>query len=115
MATPFLFCGFHRPARFIASHSARRPYRGATLLELIIVLAIIGIMASMLFPALQAARSKADTTACQNNVRQVGFALSQAIEVMKRFPQPNRWTIDCLRFMEERALYDQIMARGLPD
>lgn len=92
----------------------RRPCVGATLLELIIVLFIIGIMASLLFPALQAARSKADTTACQNNVRQLGFALSRAIAVMKRFPQPNHWTIDCLRFMEEGALYDQIMAHGIP-
>jgi hypothetical protein len=78
------------------------------------VLFIISLMAAMLFPALQAARSKADTVACQNNVRQVGFALYRAIDVMNRFPQPNRWTIDCLRFMEERPLYDHIMANGIP-
>jgi type II secretory pathway pseudopilin PulG len=84
------------------------------LLELIIVLFIIGTMCALLFPALQAARSKADSVACQNNVRQVGMALSRAIDVMDRFPQPNRWSIDCLKWMEERPLADHIAAYGIP-
>jgi hypothetical protein len=112
MATPHLFCGYRRQRRLKRSRARFR--RAATLLELIVVLFIIGIMASLLFPALQAARSKADTAACQNNVRQVGFALARAIDVMNRFPQANHWTIDCLRFMEERPLYDQMMANGIP-
>jgi hypothetical protein len=111
MARPFLFsgyCGCWRKERY----SWRS--RAASLLELIIVLFIVGIMASLLFPALQAARSKADTVACQNNVRQVGIAVEQSIDSLKRFPQPNRWTIDCLRFMEERPLYEDIMSQGIP-
>jgi type II secretory pathway pseudopilin PulG len=87
---------------------------GASLLELIVVLFIIGVMCGLLFPALQAARSKADSVACQNNVRQVGMALSQAIDVMDRFPQPNRWTIDILKWIEERPMADHIATYGIP-
>jgi hypothetical protein len=93
----------------------RRCVRGAaSLLELIIVLFIIGVMCAMLLPALQAARSKADSVACQNNVRQVGMALSRAIDVKDRFPPPNQWTIECLKWMEERPLADYIANYGIP-
>jgi type II secretory pathway pseudopilin PulG len=92
----------------------RRIRCAASLLELIIVLFIIGIMCGLLFPALQAARSKADSVACQNNVRQVGMALSRAIDVKKRFPKPNEWTIEILKWMEERPLADQIASYGIP-
>ncbi|HEX5472775.1 MAG TPA: DUF1559 domain-containing protein [Lacipirellulaceae bacterium] len=94
--------------------SHQRVGGGASLLELIIVLFIISIMASLLFPALQAARAKAASTACQNNIRQVGFGLSRYIDVMKRFPQPNHWTVDILKWIEERPLANQLTVNGIP-
>ncbi|HVT28771.1 MAG TPA: hypothetical protein VHE81_12225 [Lacipirellulaceae bacterium] len=96
------------------SRSHQRVRGGASLLELIIVLFIISIMASLLFPALQAARAKAASTVCQNNLRQLGFALSRCIDVTKRFPQPNRWTVDILKWIEERPLADQLAVNGIP-
>ena len=111
MATPLLFCGTRRTT--LRSHTCWRRSDGASLVELIVVLFIIGMMASMLFPALQAARRKAKGSECQNNVRQLGLGLTQCIQSWKRFPAQNRWTVDILKWIEEEPLAQRI-ANGIP-
>ncbi|MBI5386907.1 MAG: prepilin-type N-terminal cleavage/methylation domain-containing protein [Verrucomicrobia bacterium] len=53
---------------------SRHARRGFTLLELLVVVAIIGLLAALLLPALSRAKAQARRVACLSNLRQVGAA-----------------------------------------
>jgi prepilin-type N-terminal cleavage/methylation domain-containing protein/prepilin-type processing-associated H-X9-DG protein len=49
--------------------------RGFTLVEMLVVIAIIGVLVALLLPALSAAREAARNAQCRNNLRQMGVSL----------------------------------------
>ena len=75
------------------SGTSRAPRRaGFTLIEMLVVIAIIAVLAAMLFPVFARARAKARSTRCVANLKQIGNALMMYCD---DYDECSPWAIDC--------------------
>jgi prepilin-type N-terminal cleavage/methylation domain-containing protein/prepilin-type processing-associated H-X9-DG protein len=64
---------------------------GFTLVELLVVITIIGILVSLLLPAVNAAREAAHRAQCSNNCKQLGLACTSYQVAYRIFPPSSVW------------------------
>ena len=70
----------------VQTSARRKRCTGFTLVELLIVIAIIGVLVALLLPAVQAAREVARRMTCANNLRQIAIASHHFHDAQGRFP-----------------------------
>jgi prepilin-type N-terminal cleavage/methylation domain-containing protein/prepilin-type processing-associated H-X9-DG protein len=105
----------------IVSQALPVPARRAfTLIELVVVVAIIGVLMALTLPAVMRARAARDRARCQNNLRQIGLALQQHHAQWGAFPPGTRskrpgqpypflyWSATLLPFLEHAPAWAEV-------
>jgi prepilin-type N-terminal cleavage/methylation domain-containing protein/prepilin-type processing-associated H-X9-DG protein len=103
----------------------RNTDRGFTLVELLVVIAVIGILVALMLPAIQSSREAARKTECKNHLKQMALGFLNHESAQKFLPssgwgnywvgdpdggfgatQPGGWAYSILPYMDYEALYD---------
>jgi prepilin-type N-terminal cleavage/methylation domain-containing protein/prepilin-type processing-associated H-X9-DG protein len=82
-----------------------------TLVELLVVIAVIAILMSLLIPAVQKVRSAASDTQCLNNLKQIGIAAANYDSLKKSLPPGmDDSAVGCLVYLMPNLGYDNVYA-----
>jgi len=93
-----------------------------TLVEMLVVIAVIGMLMALLLPAVQQAREASRRTRCENNLKQVGEAFQTYHDAYGRYPggtTGSMFALYLLPYLEQQPLYSKwnmkFTATGCPE
>jgi prepilin-type N-terminal cleavage/methylation domain-containing protein/prepilin-type processing-associated H-X9-DG protein len=121
----------------MTTNSLQQRRVGFTLVELLIVIAIIGMLMALLLPAMQSARESARRSSCANNLKQIYTACASHVTLLGHYPtggwdaastsitmispdrgadwrQPGGWAYTLLPFMDQTNNYNDANRNSLP-
>ena len=114
--------------QFVRVKACPRRLHGFTLVELLAVIAIIGILIALLLSAVQAAREAARRTQCSNNLRQIGLAVQKYENSYSELPPGglptnkspgpgygHSWWVRIMPQLELNTIYDKLDLSGTYD
>ena len=91
--------------------NSRRRCAGLTLVELLVVVAIVGVLVALLLPAVQSVRESARRVQCSNNVKQLGLAVQQHVTLQGKLPAASdtfcSFLTGMLPYVEQKTLADR--------
>lgn len=85
---------------------AKQARRGATLMEMLVMMAVIAILSSMLYPAFVQVKEKAKQSVCAYNERQLGLALAQyGQDNDEALPSATAWAYGLYPYIRQPRMY----------
>lgn len=93
----------HRPFLSLPTRSA------FTIVELLVSIAVIGLLCALLMPAVQMARESARRASCRNNLHQIGTALENRAATIGHYPDATIVFRELLPELEQAATYKNIL------
>jgi prepilin-type processing-associated H-X9-DG protein len=96
--------------------------RALTVLELLVTIAIIGVLVGLLLPALMAARESARRMQCTSNLHELGIAVQQYHDMAYKLPSAwtvasdgttgYGWALDLLPYIEETDVQKRVARKA---
>jgi|GEM_PF-6931945 len=84
--------------------------RGFTVLEVLVCIAVIGVLLSLVVPAVQNVRESARSADCKNRLRQIGLASHNFHDTHREFPKKHWYYDSLMPYLDLQNQYDRIEA-----